>query len=61
MKLADILAKVAKGDALTDEERKLLVSDEELAKFHCPEPVKWRSEDADGSDEDEEPFDDEEV
>lgn len=47
-------------DALTDEERKLLVSDEELAKFRCPEPVKWRSEDADGSDEDEEPFDDEE-
>jgi len=41
-------------DALTEDERKLLVSDEELAKFRCPEPVKWRSEDADGSDEDEE-------
>lgn len=46
-------------NALTDEERKLLVSDEELAELHNPELVKWGSEDSDEDNGAEEPFDDE--
>lgn len=48
-------------NALTDDERKLLVSDETLAELHNPELVKWGSEDSDEDNDAEEPFDDEET
>ena len=49
-------------DALTEDERKLLISDEELGDLQNPKLVKWAGDGEDAEAEaDEEPFDDEEV